>query len=1067
MNITELQQLWQSEKEAYKKKEIGSGVQFFVKKVLQCPQLFNLNEGKLATADESRLNEYLEEPTKKNKRADIVVFITNEIVIPIEVERFENIEIGEKQLFEYQLVWDKKTGILTDGFEWRFYISKIPIKSFSITEILNKPNEFLVFWNEFIQPIHYYIHFFTQENEKPELIESLDIAENRQKFFIDITTLINSFNKKLNLKGYFDEYFKPQLTDKNYDGNKFAIEITYSYLIQFILYKTLADNDFAQFKDDFLQRRNRLLTNLNIQNYGDVLTVIKAISKKISENIYRPFSQEQIIINNKLEKILEKPRNELQEVTPWLDIFVFIGRYNFANIQSEIFGFIYENYLKQLYDEKLGQYFTSPEITDFMLEQIGFSGKELEEQIKKDQISIIDPSCGSGTFLYGAVRNLLKSIEKTLPKFETLAKLVTDNIFGIDVAEFPLYLAEMSIIMRMLPHIINEKYNNPIDKKLKFFKTKDTISEFLDTQIRNTLTDVKVALERNKGQMNLFADSLNLEYESFIRNKSDLEELKRSLENQNEPRIDRYRFDYVIGNPPYISYNESSSQGVLIFKFIKEKLVKLNDIYGVNLHSVPENPKKYRPNPNLYAFFFAVGLALLKDGGKLCYVVPQTLLTAGDLDVLRYHLSKFVTIEKIITFNNNLFIDRGLKQKQKIATSSLIIVIKKIIPAKLHQCKVIHYVKKDVEISNCLLEINKGKNSITNSILQKDLEKKFQNWNFVIKDKQFIEIQDIYIKNSENIEIYYNHHLSKLKFNSKFIFDSGYDIDDEQIFSEKPHETNFYYYPRLVKEFYTIKEFRGYFPNNRNPQLPNFIKLRQANQGYELLDSTYKIVWSYSNPSHFFFTDKPLIWPRNQINAIGSENKKELFFLFGLLNSNVNRYILKNYLESENEKNLQISTTSVKEFIRIPIITEKNQLIKDKIIELVEELLRLEQIKLLDLVDFSNVMFQKIDKITINENYIFLYNENNSVKCNIIDKPELIEKCIKDFVFTQKISLHEIKNHYCIDTKETEIILKKMNDFIFALYFDVNVDFNTEDIIRLKGNKFYKYLNDSNVANIK
>lgn len=1057
MNIIELQKLWECESESYKKKEIGSGVQFFVKKVLQCEQLFNLKEGKLSTPDESRQNEFLEEPSKKNKRADIVIFVTNEIVLPIEVERHENIEIGEKQLFEYQLVWDKKTGILTDGFEWRFYISKIPVKSFSIIEMLNKPEEFLVFWNEFIQPINYYISFFKQEIVTKNVFESLDVAENRQKFFTDITTLIYSFTKKLNLKAYFDDYFKAQKINES-EGHKFAIEITYSYLIQFILYKTLADNDFAQFKDDFYQRQNRLLANLQINNYGDILTVTKAISTKISENIYRPFSEEQLIINKKLEKILEKPRNELHEVTPWLDIFVFIQRYNFANIQSEIFGFIYENYLKQLYHEKLGQYFTAPEVTDFMLEQIGYSGKELENQIKKDQISIIDPSCGSGTFLYGAVRNVIKIIDKNPQGFKKLAGLVTDNIFGIDVAEFPLYLAEMSIIMRMLPHIVNEKYNNPIDKKLKIFKTKDTVSEFLDTQIRNTLTDVNVAMDRNKGQMNLFANSLNLEYESFIRDKSDLEELKQSLENQNEPRIDRYRFDYVIGNPPYISYNESSSQGILIFKFIKEKLVKLNDIYGVNLHSVPENQKKYRPNPNLYAFFFAVGLALLKDGGKLCYIVPQTLLTAGDLDVLRYHLSKFITIEKIITFNSKLFINRGLKQTQDVTTSSLIIVVKKIPPAKLHECEVLHYTKKNVEISECLSDISKRKNMIISTIRQNELEKKFRNWNYIIKDKIYIEIKDLYLNNSESIEIYYNHHLSKQKFNSRFIFDSGYDIDDEKIYVEKPDGENFYYYPRLVKDFYTIKEFRGYFPNNRNAELPHFIKLRQANQGYELLDSTYKIVWSYSNPSRFFFTDVPLIWPRNQINAIGSENKNELYYLFALLNSKINRYILQNYLESENEKNLQISTSSIKEFIKVPIITEKNQFLKDKIIELVNELLDLEQVTLSDLVDFSNVMFQKVDNISFHENYIYLHNETNSVKCKIIDKPELIEKGVKELVFGNKIALQEVKNHFCIDFNQAELIMNKINELVFALYFIVNKPVTNENEISLSDNEYYIYL---------
>jgi hypothetical protein len=127
----------------------------------------------------------------------------------------------------------------------------------------------------------------------------------------------------------------------------------------------------------------------------------------------------------------------------------------------------------------------------------------------------------------------------------------------------------------------------------------------------------------------------------------------------------------VIANPPYVGYNESSSQGILIFNLLKKQEVKLNDIYGVNLHSIPSRHKKYAPKPNLYAFFVALGLALLKDNAKLCYIIPQTILTAGDLDVLRYHLAKYTTIEKIITFSGKMFIGRGIKQNKPFATSEV------------------------------------------------------------------------------------------------------------------------------------------------------------------------------------------------------------------------------------------------------------------------------------------------------------------------------------------------------------------------------------------------------------
>ena len=225
---------------------------------------------------------------------------------------------------------------------------------------------------------------------------------------------------------------------------------------------------------------------------------------------------------------------------------------------------------------------------------------------------MIDPSCGSGTFLYAAVNQIIKAFGNgNNEKSKLIETIVNENIFGLDIEEFPLYLAEMNILMRLLPLIINKKYNNPIDKKIKVFLTKDSVAEFFDTALRNTINDISV----KSGQLSINFDELDLGYKSYVREEDDLEEMKRSLEEH--PKISRRRFDYVIGNPPYVSYNECSKQSLLTFELIKKGKVQLSNIYGVNLHSIPNNPKKYAPKPNLYAFFIALGLALLKDNGKL------------------------------------------------------------------------------------------------------------------------------------------------------------------------------------------------------------------------------------------------------------------------------------------------------------------------------------------------------------------------------------------------------------------------------------------------------------------
>ena len=96
-----------------------------------------------------------------------------------------------------------------------------------------------------------------------------------------------------------------------------------------------------------------------------------------------------------------------------------------------------------------------------MTQEIGYTKDKIKKK-DKDKLSIIDASCGAGTFLYSAVDRLIDSFGGgTKEQAKHIAGLIDKNIFGLDIAEFPLYLAEMNILMRMLPLIVNDSYENP------------------------------------------------------------------------------------------------------------------------------------------------------------------------------------------------------------------------------------------------------------------------------------------------------------------------------------------------------------------------------------------------------------------------------------------------------------------------------------------------------------------------------------------------------------------------------------------------------------------------------
>ncbi|HEX7455944.1 MAG TPA: hypothetical protein VF303_00560, partial [Candidatus Nanoarchaeia archaeon] len=244
-----------------------------------------------------------------------------------------------------------------------------------------------------------------------------------------------------------------------------------------------------------------------------------------------------------------------------------------------------------------------------------------------------------------------------------------------------------------------------------------------------------------------------------------------------------------------------------------------------------------------------------------------------------------------------------------------------------------------------------------------------------------------------------------------------------------------------------INNYQGFWPNIREGKSPHTINLRQANQGYNLLDSKYKVVWSYANPRRFHFTSLPLIWARNQYCAIGSDNKREILYLFAILNSSVTSLILNSNLKSEHEKSFLVSTTAVKEFVRVPKITKGNQFIKDEIITFTERMLLGEDKRLSDFVDFEKILTQKFDEVRVVDNNLVFKSGEKELTLSIKENMSLVKKTVEEefgkgklALDPSKISFSELKNLPVIDF-DAQINLKYyIDDLVFALYFNVGLE---------------------------
>jgi hypothetical protein len=114
---------------------------------------------------------------------------------------------------------------------------------------------------------------------------------------------------------------------------------------------------------------------------------------------------------------------------------------------------IREDLLKELYQElvdpetrhDLGEFYTPDWLAELTLRRAGFPPK----RSRGTAASLLDPSCGSGTFLFTAVRLLREDGQKG----RGLVDYCTDNLAGIDVHPLAVTIAKTNLLLALGSHV--------------------------------------------------------------------------------------------------------------------------------------------------------------------------------------------------------------------------------------------------------------------------------------------------------------------------------------------------------------------------------------------------------------------------------------------------------------------------------------------------------------------------------------------------------------------------------------------------------------------------------------
>ena len=332
------------------------------------------------------------------------------------------------------------------------------------------------------------------------------------------------------------------------------------------------------------------------------------------------------------------------------------GIFSLNYIKSiEELGEIYQQSIPSDIKKSLGKYYTPSYIVDFILENTLRKANVLEKPFLK----ILDPACGSGYFLVKAY-DILK--EKFLLVLPELKERYSDEVYKVyDDGKYreikgSEYWEESNLHCHILRHCI---FGADVDKNALWFCSAALLAK----------SEVK------------YKENLNIIYcDSLVRweKKYDVKEIEEELaeyrliygiNDYEEDRIHYYdrktaekvlkksrfwsnKFDYIVGNPPYIGHKSLSLD-------YKAWLLK-------------EYKEVFRDKSDLSYCFYLRALEVAQNDGIIAFISSRYFMESPTGESLRKYLKENSKIIKIIDFcDGKVFKNLGIATMIIIISSSL------------------------------------------------------------------------------------------------------------------------------------------------------------------------------------------------------------------------------------------------------------------------------------------------------------------------------------------------------------------------------------------------------------
>lgn len=292
--------------------------------------------------------------------------------------------------------------------------------------------------------------------------------------------------------------------------------------------------------------------------------------------------------------------------------------YAFDRVDVDVWRNVYQNYLPADERQRIGGFYTPDELINLTLDLAQYK----PEAIGLCELSFIDPACGSGAFVTGALARLLDHLQRKLPchahlhnknlsewkRAEQILQIVTECLHGIDVHPFAAFLTTLNVLFLVLPLYITAREKNP-DFALDLWVFSADSLESPDAQLLDPN-----ALARLNSRIQL-----------------------TQVSQERYQKMYEKRFDRVFGNPPW--------GGVL-----KGPLAPIYD-NTKKQRFANGFPWSARGKYDIYGLFMEHALQTLKPHGRFSMVTPDSFIDKDWAVGLRELLANKASTQFIIDLN--------------------------------------------------------------------------------------------------------------------------------------------------------------------------------------------------------------------------------------------------------------------------------------------------------------------------------------------------------------------------------------------------------------------------------